>query len=46
MVALSTRRAGHGRRAITAGIGFVAGWSIIAGLLALVLRPFRRRRYA
>ncbi len=32
--------------AITAGIGFVAGWSIIAGLLALVLRPFRRRRYA
>ncbi|MAM63077.1 DUF2937 family protein [Maritimibacter sp. UBA3975] len=32
--------------ALTAGIGFVAGWSIIAGLLALLLRPFRRRRTA
>lgn len=32
--------------AITAGVGFVAGWAVIAGLLSLILRPFRRLRRA
>jgi hypothetical protein len=26
-----------------AGLGFVAGWGLIGGLLALLMRPFRRR---
>lgn len=29
---------------ITAGIGFVIGWGLIGGVLALLMRPFRRRR--
>lgn len=32
--------------AITAGIGFVGGWGGVAGLLALLMWPFRRRRLA
>lgn len=32
--------------AILAGVGFMAGWGLIAGLFALLLRPFRRRRTA
>lgn len=32
--------------ALTAGIGFAAGWGIVAGLIALLMRPFRRRRAA
>ncbi len=31
---------------IFAGIGFGAGWVLIAGLLGLLARPFRRRRFA
>ena len=31
---------------IFAGIGFGAGWALIAGLLGLLARPFRRRRFA
>ncbi|GAB1362579.1 hypothetical protein MASR1M32_18150 [Rhodobacter sp.] len=27
---------------VCGGLGFLAGWGIIAGLLALVMRPFRR----
>lgn len=30
---------------ISAGIGFVAGWGVIGGLLALIAAPFRRRAY-
>ena len=30
---------------ISAGIGFVAGWGVIGGLLALIASPFRRRAY-
>lgn len=29
---------------ITAGIGFAAGWALIAGFLSLLLRPLRRAR--
>ena len=32
--------------ALTAGIGVVAGWAIVGGLISRLLRPFRRRRYA
>ena len=32
--------------AISAGIGYVAGWGLLAGLAALLSRPFRRRRPA
>ena len=31
--------------AACAGIGFVAGWGLIAGILALLCWPFRRRAY-
>lgn len=29
---------------LTAGIGFAFGWALIAGVLSLLLRPFRRAR--
>ncbi len=32
--------------AITAGIGYVAGWSVIAVLWRVISFPFRKRRYA
>lgn len=32
--------------AITAGIGFVAGYGLIGALVAFLMRPFRRRRRA
>ncbi len=30
--------------AMTAGFGYVGGWSLVGGLCALLSRPFRRRR--
>lgn len=29
----------------TAGAGFAGGWAAVAGLLSLILSPFRRRRF-